>query len=254
MPADKYFSKPGMSATLLKAGAVSMLNMHHRATTKIKPTPAMQWGTLMHEAVLEPVKLAMRGVYKGDKKGKSYKEAVAEHGVDRVVRDTDREKLWMAYESVMSHPAVVANALFAGGEAEKECYWDCEHGPCKCKVDMLQAEFMIEYKSCASLEGFNYQCKKLHYPKQLGWYWKGSGEKHVFVVAQESKSPFDVSVFEVPQYDPPAWHQQCLDIYRRYNEYKQNIEVVHGGAYPDLMQLEMVGYDDDDEGNKVMPF
>ena len=220
MDDKSYFSAEGMSATLLKAGAVSMLNMHHRATTRFEATPAMRYGTLGHMCTLEPEKFGALIVCDESKRTKAYKEKVAEYGADNIITSTDRESLLAAREIVMNHPAVKELGLFDGGESEVARFWDCDHGPCKCKCDWLSGDgqTMVEYKTTSSLENFERQSYGLAYHLQLGFYHRGSCADKVVVVAQESRAPYDVAVYIPWQYDLKQWYARCLDIYQKYNQ------------------------------------
>lgn len=236
-----YFDKPGMSASLLKQGAKSMLHMHYAATHPMTPTPAMLRGTMMHEAILEPEKFGERIVYGGDKRKKEYKDLKAQYGAENIITPEEKDEMIAANEQVMNHPVVVEQRLFQSGEAEVERFWDCDHGPCKAKIDWLSDDYMIEYKTTNSLDGFERSAYGLNYHLQLAWYWYGSGQKQVYVVAQESRAPFDVAVFMPWQIDLEKWHVKCLDIYEQYN----TGEIV--GAHPVAICYELPAWADQEE-------
>jgi len=243
MKDNEYFAAEGMSATLLKAGAVSMKLMRHRATTKMAATPSMRMGTMMHAAILEPEKIDAMVVFDGDKLKKEYKDLKAEYGADNIITSKERQEFDEIRQAVMDHPVVKELSLFSGGNAEVPVFWDSENGKNKAKIDYL-AGHMVEYKSTASLDGFIPQCARLHYEIQLGHYWAGCGRKPVYVVAQENKAPWDVAVFEPTGFDLERWYGQGQMIYARYNHCRET--GVFEGSHSHLMAFEMPAWAEND--------
>jgi len=236
MSRDPYFDKPGMSASMLKAGAISMEMMRYRMNTPMKPTPAMLTGTFRHMAVLEHDKFMQLKLCDESSRTKAYKAAVEEHGREGVISSYDQKNHLEAAAVVMAHPQVRALGLFDDGHAEVEKHWTCEHGPCKAKIDWEAQDFWVEFKTTASIGSFIYQSERMNYPVQISHYASSMDFKQCYVVVQEPKPPYEVAVYSVPSYLPAVWNKRTLDIYKRWNEYKAG--GVFGGAYPELMQYE----------------
>jgi len=240
-----YFAVDAMSASMLKAGAVSMLYMQHRMQTPLTPSPAMIAGTERHMAVLEPAKFAALRSYDGTKSGKEYKELVAEWGKDALINGAKLKGHLKAVSVVMDHPEVQQLGLFNEGEAEAEVYWDEGGKPCKCKVDWLGPDYWVEYKTTASLASFQYTCEKMFYNLQLGWYDRGvstlNKPRKRYIVVQEQKAPFDVKVMKVSGTNCKRWFRDGMEIYERW------LSGDRSGAYNEIEEFELSMWAEDDK-------
>jgi hypothetical protein len=232
---NDYFSIPAMSASAIKAGAVSMLNMQEFLENGKEPTAAMATGTLRHMAVLEPDKFQAIPVCDLDKRTKEYKEFVAKYGPD-TIKTVEFEEHKKAAIMVFDHPAVKQLHLFDDGAAECDIYWKEGDVACKAKIDWVAENYIIEFKTTTQLGRFAATSAGLFYHLQLGWYWRAASAtkaKKVYVVAQEQNAPFDVAVFEVPQLMLKQWFDDCMEIVRRYNSGDRS------GRFNELMTFEL---------------
>lgn len=232
-----YFEVPAMNASTIKAGAKSMLYMRHIVETPIVATPAMITGTHRHMSLLEPDKFDELQIFNGDKRTKEYKELKKDVGAENILSEQEYQSCVQAAEVARNHPIIKANNYLDGGVAEKEFYWDEKQGKAKAKIDYLKDDIFIEYKTTANIDAFHRTCENLSYHLGLAWYWRACGVHGVFVV-QESNAPYDVAVFEVPEYRMDGWLRQCFDIWDRY------LAGDCSGAYSDAILLEPA--DDDD--------
>ncbi len=232
-----YYEVKAYNATAIKAGAISMLHMKHALDGDNEATAAMKRGTLQHRAVLEPETLRSLVVMEYDGRTKEGKALVAEHG-DNLIKPAAFAELSEVHRQVHQHPEVAGRGLLSGGVAEKEIYWRENGRECKAKLDYIAPEHFIEYKTCNNLAGFARSAAAMRYNLQFGWYWRAAycfdGKyRQCFIIAQESKAPFDVAVFEVPRMHLEAWYNAAIEIVAKYESGDRS------GAFPSLMQFEL---------------
>lgn len=232
-----YYEVKAISATAIKAGAISMMHMHDTIENNRERTAAMKQGTLQHRAVLETATLQTMIVIEYDGRTKAGKELLAAHG-DNLIKPAAFAALERVGDRVHLHKIVQDLGLLEGGEAEKEIFW-CDDGiDCKAKLDYLAPGHFVEYKTCSNLAGFARSAASMNYHLQLGWYWHAARrhdgkERKAYIIAQESRSPFDVAVFEVSPAYLKSWHETAMDIAKRY------VSGERGGAFPELMTFEL---------------
>lgn len=247
-----YFEVKAFSASAIKAGAKSMLHMADFLENGKEPSSAMAKGSLLHLALLEHEKLDAMACIGYDGRTKAGKELVEAYGKENIIKPKEKEQLQQAAKMVLSHPEVLRLNLFKGGEAEKEIYWNNEGVDCKCKIDYDQPDCIVEYKSTQNLQRFSVAAASMFYHLQLGWYWHGAGRKPVYIVAQESKRPFDVMVCEVSPLLLRTWYDDAWKIVQRY------ISGERSGAFPLLLNFELpawaIGADVDHNENEEIQF
>jgi hypothetical protein len=231
-----YFAVDAMSASMIKAGATSMLFMQHRMDTPMTASPAMVRGTLGHMAVLEPERFALLPKWDESKRTKAYKEYAA--SVDGpVISSTEARAYEKQRLQVMNHPEVVRLGLFKEGEPEAEIYWDEDGKAAKCKVDWLGPDYWVEFKTTANLKGFDYTAGNMHYQLQLGWYHRGVAtlgkKRKCYIVVQEQSAPYDVAVMPVSGMNCKRWFNRCMEIYNKWLSGNRD------GAYPEAFQFEL---------------
>ena len=121
-----YYEVKAISATAIKAGAISMMHMHDTIENNRERTAAMKQGTLQHRAVLEPATLQTMIVIEYDGRTKAGKELLAAHG-DNLIKPAAFAALERVGDRVHLHKIVQDLGLLEGGEAEKEIFW-CDDG------------------------------------------------------------------------------------------------------------------------------
>lgn len=235
-----YYEIKAFSASAIKAGAVSMLNMKSFIESGIDATNAMRCGSLRHMALLEYDRFLNLIVNDANRNTNIFKDLAAKHGKENIVKTAEKEEAEAARMAVLDHPVVIDNNLFIGGETEKEYYWQHEGFGCKAKLDWVGKNAIVEYKTCQSLRRFTANAAGMFYQLQLGWYnWAANkdGKKKFFIVAQESKRPYDVAVFECNPIMLDVWRDDCLKIVKQY----LNCEKAgyFPGAYETLVQFEL---------------
>lgn len=186
---------------------------HYRAWLdgQSESTPALEFGTAFHCALLEPQRFAAEYAVQpdfGDCRKTENKNAKAAwmgaYAGRRLLSDDDSETIAAMVRSVRSHK--LAGKMIADGIPELTLSWrDQETGlPCKCRPDYyVKARRMaVDAKSAedASPDGFKKAVAKYAYHLQDALYRDGFssvGERveHFVFVAVEKKAPFAVGIY-----------------------------------------------------------
>lgn len=212
IPAEQYFAVEAMSQSGAKKMRQSPLHYKVDRQTRSAPTAAMQMGTAIHDAVLEPDHFATRVVC-GQKFDRRFKEqkAAAEafdlaHEGKIVLAPDDFDTVRRCADAVRAHPA--ARDLLDGALVEQSMFWiDAQYRvPCKARLDARNHGLLIDLKSCedASPTGFAKQIANFEYHAQGAHYISGnehlldeSPQGFVFI-AVEKAAPFAVGVYLLP--------------------------------------------------------
>lgn len=208
---NDYHSRPELSSSQLAQFLKDPITFYHTCVEgdwpKDEPTPAMQFGTLVHSMielggpdrlniVRRPADLDLR-----TKDGKAWREANAGR---EIVSEAD----WTRLQRVWTHlQACSSVAKFLGsGHTEKELFWTHSQTGVKCraKVDLLTSGVLIDWKttSAASEEEFISQAFGMFYDVRLAFYRNGietlTGERpRVMVVGIQSAPGHQVFPLEL---------------------------------------------------------
>lgn len=183
---------------------------------KREPTDAMQFGILLHMAVLEPERFASQVVVapKVDRRTKAgkadWESFVAESNGKHVADAEDLDRIRAMTAEIYTNP-IAAWLLRLGGVREVSMRWDCrETGlPLKCRLDFLSNResdgfIVVDLKTTrnASPEAFAKSCFSFGYHRQAAHYTEGVrlliGELPRFVfVAVGTEPPHEVAVYEL---------------------------------------------------------
>lgn len=170
-------------------------------------TRAMEIGSAIHEALLEPDLFRQKAIVKPKFSGKGAREAedqwLMANADRRILRQDDFDIVQGVLNSVDHH--ALASALLSGGAAEESYFWiDEETGIlCKCRPDYLrQGHIIVDVKSTidASPEGFNTQMARMKYHVQAAFYLDGVsavlGKKFddFTILAIEKEAPFAMTI------------------------------------------------------------
>lgn len=217
LPREVYFAHEAMS----QSGAKRMIRspMHYRLdrTQPSKQTEAMQFGTAVHDGVLEPDFFASRVVQAPEinrrtKDGKADWQAFCAANDGRIVLEADdMARVRSCVNAVRAHPA--AMKLLTGAEVELSFFWrDAKYDvPCKARWDARNHGGVVDLKTTidASPEGFARQAANLLYHMQEAQY--RSAAEHVLnesptffaFICVESEPPHAVACYTLP---PAAVH------------------------------------------------
>ena len=158
-----YFQRIGLSASTAKKLLVSPLQARWALDNPTKPSPAMQKGTRVHLAVLEPDVFASRCIAGPDLSGVVTKDgkpasnpavttegkailaafAAANPGAD-VLTDSERAEVLAMRDSLL---ASEVGHLFPVGDNEHEVYWSRDGVDHKAKLDCLAPGCVVDVKT-----------------------------------------------------------------------------------------------------------
>lgn len=204
MSSDDYHAHHAVSKSVLDKIARSPL--HCRAYLdglRTEPTPAMQFGTALHAAVLEPELFdAQYAVFEGDRRTTAGKQAYADLVARNksIITSADSDAITSMTAAVSSHP--MASGLLRSGRAEDSVFWtDPETGlPCKCRPDWWRTDgIVVDVKTTedASPAGFAKSVAAFRYHVQAAHYLAGTGANRFLFIAVEKKAPYAVAVYEL---------------------------------------------------------
>lgn len=244
---------------ILKSPATFFAN--HTKIEPSKPTPAMVFGTLFHQAVLEPNKFLKSHVAMPDfgdcrlKDNKAKRDAwLAElpEGTDILEQKTIDQIIGMV-ESLQRH-ADAANLLKNGVPEISGVYRDPETGiKCRIRPDFLQFDLMamVDLKTTENCtrKSFSRAIFDYQYHFQMAMYAAGvkiiGGKKvdYPTIIAIEKEPPYEVAVYllddGVLDLGEQKYRQalntlkQCLqsNSWPRYQQAIENISVPHWAFY-----------------------
>lgn len=212
MPAETYHRIEAMSSSGSKKMRRSPAHYKLMRTKNSTPTEAMQLGTAIHTAVLEPhlfdgTVCCAPKCDRRTKQGKADYEAFIAAAVGKVVLSPAAfDVARRCADAVRAHPA--AKALLDGAEVEKSFFWeDARYKvPCKARWDARNHGFAIDLKSCqdASADAFARQIASYEYHAQAAHYCSAAehlldASPNAFIfIAVETEAPFGVGVYQLP--------------------------------------------------------
>jgi len=248
MPASTYHAIEAMSAS----GAKKMLQSpkHYRLMRDEPgtPSPAMQFGTVVHCGILEPLHMNARVAVAPDcdkrtKAGKeTWSEFLANAGNRIVLTAAELTRAQRCIDAVREHPA--AQQLLAGAAVEVSLFWNDGkyHVPCKARFDARNHGGVIDVKTCsdASPEQFARDCARFLYHVQAAHYY--SGAEHALnatpeffaLICVESEPPHAVACYEL---DMPALRAGAHLANIALARYADALAAGAWPGYPDAIQV-----------------
>jgi hypothetical protein len=226
MPSAEYHAVEAMSASGGKKILRTPAHFRLMRNTPSVPTPQMQFGTVVHDGVLEPDKFHARvGRVPNDapsrptsrqiNAAKPSAESVSaiqywrlfdkENGGKIILSAEDYARAGRCIDAVHSHPA--ARHMLTGGIIERSLFWRDRlfDVPCKARLDISNHGGIIDLKTCedASPEGFSRAIGTFDYSLQ-GWS-NFSGSEHVLdatpeffaFICVETSEPHCVKVYQL---------------------------------------------------------
>ena len=210
MPAAVYHAIEAMSSGGVKKMLRSPAHYRLMRDTPNEPTAAMQFGTAVHEGVLEPDTFANRILRAPDfdrrtKDGKAGAEAFAAAAGTRIVlAPADHDRARRCVDAVLAHPG--ARALLSGAQVERSVFWyDAKYRvPCKARFDIFNRGIAdLKTTGDASKEAFARTIASFLYHAQAAHYY--SGAEHALdaspdffaFIAVESDLPHGVAVYRL---------------------------------------------------------
>lgn len=194
-----YRAHPGINATTIKAGRTSMLHARHAYQRgDIKPTAAMELGSAVH-AMLSGMQSVIE--YAGTRRGKDW-ESFAAANPDALILPT--ESFSAAVAMAENAKSSMLQVEHSDAQRERPLYWKRNGYECKALPDFVAPGVLLDIKTTGSIEPR--KIERASYDSgwhvQLGWYALGLANDgcrpdDVFVLAIESKPPFDAVLYRM---------------------------------------------------------
>ena len=204
MPAAVYHGTKALSKSGLDQFRKSPA--HFRAwqdgITKNESSPALEFGTAVHMAILEPELFAATyTVFSGDRRnkdGKAAYEAVIASGKTPLNQE-QWDNITGAAAAVHAHPA--AAPLLNGIQTEVSCFDNWMGVKVKARIDGLGKDYIIDVKTTqdASPVAFGKSCAQFRYHVQAAWYRQITGINRFVFIAVEKEAPYGVACYELDE-------------------------------------------------------
>jgi hypothetical protein len=236
----EYHARPEVGSSQLKEILRSPAHFFtkYRAPDRVPfdPTPAMQFGTVVHSAILEPDTLASVVIAMPDdapdkrsKDGKAWHEAFAREANGRIILSADRYADAIACANTVRADATCA-ALLSDCEFEQSGFWiDSESRvPCKFRPDAIKRNrsIIVDVKTTAdaSADAFSKSIANFRYDLSAAHYLEGSlqafdSQPHSFVfIAVETEPPYALACYRA---DPTVTSKGDHDRRRALKRYAE---------------------------------
>jgi hypothetical protein len=208
LPEQQYHARPEVSCHKLLDFEKSPKQyfLKHVKKAEKKVSSAMEFGSLVHEAILEPIKFSDRAisppVARNTVKWRHW-NAENPHGIHY----KDHEAIKSMQASYYAHPAV-HDLLYSGHKEiwpEVSGFFSIQDLPMRMRCDILSPNFIVDVKttSDASDKAFGFDADKYGYLFQATLYTKAAelidGRKRDFyIIAIEKMPPYEVAVYQIP--------------------------------------------------------
>ena len=198
----EYQALSGVNFSTLKHMASSPLHYKHALDAPNVATDAMEFGSAVHCAVLEPDEFPIRYALwdGGTRRGKEWDAFVDANEGRTVLRECDYLRALAVRDAVRSHPA--ASDLLRGDSEVTATWTDPETDiECKARLDHINEDCAIDVKTTTSVDPFEFArtVGRMHYHAQLAHYANGAElPRNPHIIAVESQEPFDVVVYRLP--------------------------------------------------------
>lgn len=207
---DDYRQIKALNWSSLKDVNDSPLHYKWRQDHPRKATPALDLGTAVHLAVLEPDRYEAECVRRPDewdswrtKASKEWREEQVKAG--RIILDDDMaDTIRACADAVDSH--LDASELLEGARHEETIRWEIEGVACKARADAIASDRIVDLKTTRSLEtrAWGTAAARYLYHGQMAWYLDGaiaagacSPDASAYIVAVETEGPYDVAAMRL---------------------------------------------------------
>lgn len=236
LPAADYHATQAISKSGLDR--VNQSPAHFKAWKQEpqKSTPAMEFGTAVHTAILEPDLFSesyhVGKIDRRTKEGKAQAEEIEASG-KRILSEEDYNRIWLMRNEVFCHQS--ASELFSSGNAEVSIITEYEGVQAKCRMDFLiDGGLIVDLKTTESADpqSFGKSCATFRYHVQAAFYMDlyrhvtGEKAQGFYFVSVEKSSPYAVAVYELDA-DSIALGREAY--YQNLETYK---ECMDSGKWP----------------------
>lgn len=241
-----------ISSSEVKLLLKSVMHFMHNRNTEIKTTKAMEFGTMIHNYILEGKEPAcLPALDLRTKAGKAEKALFIEENKGRNIVSADDYVAALEIKKNIFADYRAENLLdFSGGEAEKSFFWEDKKTGLnlKAKTDYIHnsGEYIVDLKTTidASESSFLKSIINFNYDLSAAMYVDGveavTGIRPDFYfVAVENKAPFAVNVFKMSEEDLQNGRslyryalKKLLDYYEDQEEYGYGNEIIETNLPP----------------------
>ena len=219
-----YLSLHGLNPSRIIPGLKSMKHLKAADERDEKPQRNLLVGSMTHGIILELDQFDARfAIYTGEgtRRTKAYKEFAEENEGKDVATGNEFAQANATARAVMADP--LARELIDATQHEVTILCEDFEMQCKGRIDALGGGLLIDLKTTTSVEdhAFGRVSAGLHYPGKMSCYRRFvqlvTGELcEVKVIAVETKPPYDVVVFNIPDIVlDNAWEQIESKVMRR---------------------------------------
>lgn len=209
MKFDDYRALDALNWSSLKMMGDSPLLYRWRQEHPRPDTAALSMGRAIHVAVLEPAEFGAAyrekpaDVDYRTKSGKAWRDEATARGVE-IITPEQSDTIVQCCESIASHAD--ASALLSGTRREETIRWTVDGVACKGRVDAVNAERVVDLKTCRDLGKFERDAASFCYHGQLAWYLDGAiaakatdPDAVPYIVAVETSEPYDCAAFRLSE-------------------------------------------------------
>lgn len=210
MPNEEYHRLPHISKSGLDRVAISPA--HYRFAEPRQPSRAMEIGTAIHTALLEPDRFAAEYVLLKevtDRRASAYREAVKVYGSERVLVGPEADRVAGMQAAVMAQPAARDILERAGHREASLICADPETGvtvrvrydlltDCGMVLDLKKTRDARPAKFSRSIFNYRYHVQAAFYSDS--WFWAtGERLKSFRILAVEDLLPHAVKIYTLDQ-------------------------------------------------------
>ncbi len=215
---EEYDKIDALNISLLIEGERSMAHLDYASKNEVKPTDAMERGTALHLAVLEPAKFDARVTFFPHpeceakvRNGSKWEEFKRGRTEDLILKIADFKSVIECRDALRNHPRC-KELLDAKGSGEMGFVWtDTETGiPCKGLLDRFCQcwgySIILDLKSCQDARGseFSKTIYNFQYHTKSAWYTDGLAQisdvpRRFLWIAIESTGYHGINIFDASE-------------------------------------------------------
>ena len=202
-----YFEVDALNHSLLKQFKYSPAHYIYAKNNPSASTAAMEFGTLVHELLLENVEENIIINSPLDKRTKVYKEWFK--SIDKSKKIVEAKDLEIARTMIrhLTNKTTWQKLNINTVANEQEYYYKKDGYECKAKLDKLLKNGIVDIKTVASLEEGNFfnSIVKFDYHTQAAWYLEASAKfgydinMPYYIIAMSKTAPYDSIIYELPR-------------------------------------------------------
>lgn len=199
---EEYLSRDGLSASKLK---LLLKSPRHFKNTKFTATPAMNFGTLVHEMILEDIDHVVEPEV--NKRTKAGKAELEEFKAKNQYSCSAADKKALDYVKRNIEANETVQKVLSGTTNEMSIFGKLDGVPVKCRIDAWRENTLIDLKtsSSATPQNATHIVRRFDYDMQLAWYGKllelalGIKISQIYVIFIESNYPYEPFVCSMSQ-------------------------------------------------------